>query len=69
LAAGYLIVPASLAVLASPSRSLRAPNGHARMLLGFVGSLVMRGVSAYALQQASTLFATPAAKPREVEQT
>jgi hypothetical protein len=69
LAAGYLIVPSSLAGLASSSRSLEAPKGHARrMLLAFVGNLVVRGVSAYALQQAGKLFAAQAAQPPQVEQ-
>jgi hypothetical protein len=38
------------------------------MLLAFVGNLVMRGVSAYALRQAGKLFATQAANSSEDNQ-
>jgi hypothetical protein len=76
LAGGYLIVPRVLgmqpdaqtpAESANPSRLLVTPNsppkGIARgILLAFVGNLVMRGVSSYALQLTDRLFATPAAK-------
>ena len=75
LAGGYLIVPRAWrrqpaaqtpAELANPSRLLvtpySPPKGGARgALLAFVGSLVLRGVSSYALQQAGKLFAAQAA--------
>jgi hypothetical protein len=78
LAVGYLIVPRrrsggqpdseTLAELANQSHLLATanlpPKSNAHgMFLTFVGNLVMRGATAYALQQAGKLFATQAAKP------
>jgi hypothetical protein len=79
LAAGYLIVPRRAfgmqpiaqtpAELANPSLLVTPPQGNARgMLLAFVGNLVMRGVSSYALQQAGKLFANQAAKSQQDDQ-
>jgi hypothetical protein len=83
LAAGYLIVPRrqsgirpdaqTLAELANQSRLLATshlpPQGNARgMLLAFVGNLVMRGVTSYALQQAGKLIATQPAAPQPDDQ-
>ena len=83
LAAGYLIVPRrqfgmrpdaqTLAELANQSQQLASahltPKNNARgMFLPFVGNLVMRGVTAYALQQADKLFATHPAAPQPDDQ-
>jgi hypothetical protein len=83
LTVGYLIVPRrpfgmqpdphSLAELANPSRLNAAshlpPQGNARgTLLAFVGNLVLRGVSSYALQQAGKLFAPQAAASPQDDQ-
>lgn len=80
LAAGYLIVPRhhlgikpvaqTDAEVAIPSRLLAAshllPTGNARrILLGFVGNLVKRQVSAYFVQRAGKLFATQPAKSQQ----
>ena len=75
-AVGYFIVPRrrsgqpdieTLAELANQSHLLATSHiptkSNARgMFLAFMGNLVMRGVSAYALQQAGKLFATQATK-------
>jgi hypothetical protein len=75
LAGGYLIVPRvwrrqpndqTPVELPNPSRlpvTSNSPHtGSARgALLAFVGNLVLRGVSSYALQQAGKLFAVQAA--------
>jgi hypothetical protein len=83
LAAGYLIVPRRPAGMqpasqtpaesADPSRSPETsptpPRGHpCGMLLTFLGNVVMRGVSAYALQQAGKLFDTQVAKSPQDDQ-
>jgi hypothetical protein len=84
LAAGYLIVPRrqsgmrpdaqALAELANQSRLLAASHlpatGTTRgMFLAFVGNLVLRGVTSYALQQADKLFATQPATPQHEDPT
>ena len=70
LAAGYLIVPRIGGK--QPDAHMIAPappSGNARgMLLKFLGNLAMRGVSAYALQQAGRLFDTPVAKSPQNDQ-
>jgi len=83
LTVGYLIVPRrlfgmqpdprTLAEPASPSCLLATshlpPQGNARgTLLAFVGNLVLRGVSTYALQQAGKLFAPQAAASPQDDQ-
>jgi hypothetical protein len=81
LVGGYLIVPRVLgmqpdtqtpAALANPSRLVTPnspPKGGARgALLAFVGNLVLRGVSSYALEQAGKLFAAQAATPPQNDQ-
>ena len=77
LAGGYLIVPRvwrrqaeakAPAELADPNCLPVTPKsprkvGASGALLAIVGNLVLRGVSSYALQQASKLFAAQAATP------
>jgi len=81
-AGGYLIVPRVWrsqpaaqppAELASPSRILvtprSPPQGSARgALMAFVGSLVLRGVSSYALHHAGKFFAAQAAPSPQNDQ-
>jgi hypothetical protein len=82
-AVGYLIVPRhprglqsetqTLAELANQSRlpatlPLPPPGGTRNMLLGLVGNLIMRGITAYVEQQAGKLFAQQSARPPQDDQ-
>ena len=76
VAAGYLIVPRrsrgprldTQTANASAEPSAPQKDNATGMLLGFVGNLVMRGVSAYVGQQADKLFATPAPTNQQDDQ-
>jgi hypothetical protein len=83
LAAGYLIVPRrQSAIRPDPQTPPElanhipfvgaaqvSPTGNTRgMLLGFVGNLVLRGLTSYAMQQADKLFATQTSTPQRDDQ-